>query len=97
TKIYASENQLRRKEFTRGDDMINLWYSMVALISKRSFPWNSDTPLRNQIKMRLSYTLKLESNPQIETAFKLFYNLIDHLQYEDQPRYDAIIEIFNSS
>ncbi|KAA6394660.1 MAG: putative protein serine/threonine kinase [Streblomastix strix] len=96
TMRYASPNAHKHIELGRQDDLISLLYMMIEFYAGK-LPWSSQTT--DEVKISL---LKEQSTPDIllnkmPTVFHEFYNHIFTLDYEDEPDYDMLVDLFKEA
>ncbi|OHT11069.1 Casein kinase I isoform beta [Tritrichomonas foetus] len=91
TTRYASPSAFEGKEQTRGDDLISWFYSLVEMIrGSLPFPPSLDREQVYQAKVEISTDKLCENLP---SQFKILWEEIKDLKYEDEPNYDRIREL----
>ncbi|KAA6364533.1 MAG: putative protein serine/threonine kinase [Streblomastix strix] len=96
TMRYASPNAHKHIEMGRQDDLISLLYMMIELFGGK-LPWTSQTTDEDEISL-----LKEQSTPDVllnkmPTVFHEFYHHIFTLDYEDEPDYDMLVDLFQEA
>ncbi|MEN2498958.1 MAG: Tau-tubulin kinase 2 [Marteilia pararefringens] len=96
TKVYASINQLEKNDFSRADDMINLFNSTLGVTMRIQLPWSKVEEVDKQIELRRTFEIRDTRNPGslYETTYQRFWKEISNLEYEDTPKYAKCIELF---
>ena len=95
TSKYASINAHYYKDLSRRDDLLSWMYSVVELFLGK-LPW-SDEQDNNHVKRMKEATADILLFEQFPESFLYIFRYIQKLQFLDEPRYDLIIDILNST
>lgn len=94
TRKYTSIDILKMHSCGRKDDLISWFYSFLDLACGK-LPWDDIKDAKKVIEMRKSFKLA-DLNYKFPDEFQQIYDYIKKLNYEDEPDYDHIKDLFQA-